>query len=234
MKPSSSYAQDEQGVWWYSPPSMKVRGQREVAIELLCEQCGERFLTRTAQPQVLCSRRCSDAARSTYPAAGPDFSGKVPSVRFQQDADGQWWYIGSGQHPRSRAKVATCLHCGTDFLLYSGQAKHSKGFCSKSCAYRASPRYKNGRVMKANGYVKLRVTDHPRADISGYVAEHRLVMERILGRYLEPHEQVHHINAVRDDNRPENLELWHGSHPSGSRSTDVKHCPSCTCGAQVG
>lgn len=61
------------------------------------------------------------------------------------------------------------------------------------------------RFTGEKGYVHIFYPEHPNATKAGYMMEHRLVMEKQLGRYLEADEDVHHINENVKDNRPENL-----------------------------
>lgn len=78
-----------------------------------------------------------------------------------------------------------------------------------------------GKSKTVNGYVRISGNyDHPKND-NGRVFEHILVMEEKLGRYLLPGENVHHKNGKRDDNTPENLELWVVSQPAGQRPEDL-------------
>lgn len=64
--------------------------------------------------------------------------------------------------------------------------------------------WKGGRIMR-RGYVLLHAPDNPHSDSKGYVPEHQVVACEARGSWLEPGEEVHHINGIKDDNRAENL-----------------------------
>ena len=92
-----------------------------------------------------------------------------------------------------------------------------------------SPNWRGGRHITSKGYVRIYAPDHPTHNSKGYVMEQRLVMEQMLGRPLLRTEHVHHLNGIRDDNRPANLELWKRKDPTGVRPHQDQHCPTCTC-----
>ncbi|MBA7499060.1 hypothetical protein ES704_01799 [subsurface metagenome] len=66
--------------------------------------------------------------------------------------------------------------------------------------------WKGGRRKNKRGYVLLWKPDHPRASVSqGYVFEHIVVWEQAHNQPLPDGWIVHHLNGVKDDNRPKNL-----------------------------
>lgn len=78
------------------------------------------------------------------------------------------------------------------------------------------PERKRTPFVNTNGYIYEYVDGKRQGQL-----QHRLVMERVLGRPLAADETVHHRNGIRTDNRPENLELWVSWQPHGSRVEDL-------------
>lgn len=74
------------------------------------------------------------------------------------------------------------------------------------------------RHQLATGYVDARV-ETPTGPT--WMREHRAVMSALLRRPLRQGENVHHRNGIRDDNTPDNLELWTRPQCAGQRVDDI-------------
>jgi len=112
--------------------------------------------------------------------------------------------------PEHRAKVIKTLHQG-------------KG--------KDNPNWKGGVTLREaeikkgepkQWYRIVRKPEHPFAEKNGYILEHRLIMEKSLGRFLKKNEFVHHINGNKQDNRIENLQLMQTQRHYGKLE-----CPYC-------
>src|SRR5277367_4551545 len=133
-----------------------------------------------------------------------------------------------------------CVECGREFQPSSGHLRcpscrsHNLCACGARKQYQAAmcsacrseagsmnSNWRGGRTRHKRGYLMVWAPEHPRTGNGSYVFEHVLVMEEMLGRLLLPGENVHHRNGVKDDNRPENLELWIRPQPTGIRVGDA-------------
>src|SRR5208282_3261674 len=172
---------------------------------------------------------------------------------FQPEATAHL-YCSDRCQPKAARQRHTCAFCGTEFEAKKPHWHHySKKFCSAEHkrVFLADDPSRPRRTVNSDGYVCIRVgAGYPGAYATGYIREHRWVMEQRLGRGLFPLEEVHHRNGHRDDNDrcpvcpfsvapPEvrdgrlhctacdwesvsqpNLELWTISQPRGQRVDD--------------
>lgn len=135
-----------------------------------------------------------------------------------------------------------CVVCGRPVLRYPSEWNYTPTpLCGANCrtARRRetgqgskNPDWKGGRYIEpGKGYVLVRRPDHPRARQNGYVLEHILVAEEMLGRPLKPGERVHHRDRNEANNQPENLRVYssNGEHLRAEGHHREK-LPPCLCG----
>ena len=129
-----------------------------------------------------------------------------------------------------KSRIKICKECERPFVIR--QSVYNKRVtCSLKCAAKMrtrlfkgknAPNWKGGKSINFLGWTWVYCPEHPKSH-NNYVAEHRLIMEKEIGRRLESEEIVHHINGIKTDNRIENLELHNRSshgmlhHPKGKR-----------------
>ena len=99
-----------------------------------------------------------------------------------------------------------CKSCSESFFDKRANAKYCKYQCYWDSLKGRSATRKE-KILRS-GYFYIYNREHPLSGKQGYIAEHRLVMEKMIGRYLTKKEVVHHKNHIKTDNRPENLELF--------------------------
>lgn len=102
-----------------------------------------------------------------------------------------------------------CLSCDEEFRVFPRDLRRGKGkFCSQKCANEYNGKEKAiPRQVRSNGYVYLKTYDHPNRTAQNLIAEHRVVVENEIGRYLTSKEVVHHIDENTQNNEIGNLYL---------------------------
>lgn len=201
--------QDDAGRWWYRTPS----GLRQRAIVKKCPTCADDFLCYPQGGSDFCSLECY---RKPCVRCGVVFAPRAKRQAYCSEV--------------CKRGSASCENCGKSFVV----GKKANGrFCCTRCFYDFTCPL--GTVSKHHsGYTVIKVpqgtpgTLATGARAKNWMLHHRYVMQQVLGRALLPTEHVHHKNGKRDDNRPENLELWKRSHPQGVRAKDY-HCAGCNC-----
>lgn len=213
-------------------------------VTVPCTACGvpvTRYASDLATRKTgrtFCSKECRNRI-GCKPKTGADANCEVCGKVFYRRRYSKQRFCSVACHNAGQTKPKVernCATCGKRFELYRCQVapkgRNTGRFCSRECmGIGSTKRYAgfdhNGRpaIVDFWGYVRVWEPNHPNA-MHGRVREHRLVVEKALGRYLTTDEQVDHINRIKTDNRLENLQVLsasdHSIKTNGDRLREIQ------------
>ncbi len=130
----------------------------------------------------------------------------------------QAWRRNGDPVIRRRRGRRTCSSegCALPVRSHGLCGRHDEERRRRALGKRKNRPYGSGSITE-QGYRLIYKPGHPNATRAGLILEHRWVMSTMLGRPLRKNEEVHHRNGDRQDNGPDNLELWSTSQPKGQR-----------------
>ena len=137
-------------------------------------------------------------------------------IKFKNGRPYVIYRCGKRGYENSYGEFKICPTCKERFFT----SKHSN-FCTISCSHKGkyNPMWKGGRTVDENGYISIKNYTHPFTPKNHLMLEHRLIMEKKLGRYLKPTERVHHKDGNPSNNDINNLHLFK------NHSIHMKNCP---------
>jgi hypothetical protein len=189
----------------------KLSTLRKTMIERTCQHCAKTYQTFPSIKPKFCSSKCAGAAKKNGEVkrcvvCGTEFYA-VPSRRT-----GLYCSKSCHMTARNLTEANPALHrdiSGANNPMFgkAGQVGPANGMFGRR--REACPRWTGGRKVRKDGYALIYTEAHPSLPDGqpGYVLEHRLIAEQILGRHLTAEEVVHHVNENPSDNRPENLRV---------------------------
>lgn len=162
-----------------------------------CDNCKENFERKSNRKRKnnFCSHKC-------YSVWLKNGNGKSSTSWFRNGHEG--YFKGKKFSDEHRKKI-------------------SLGHSEKSNKFGEDAQNWRGGKIERNGYISIYKPDHPQCSKQGYIFEHRLVVEGIIGRFLTKKEIVHHIDENKSNNNPANLMLFKNSSEHIKHHWKIKH-----------